>query len=84
MRFSEINFCQFIEKGRYGSKVTRYFKKLYEKDRNVPSFSVGGAKKKRNEWDIIDYRTIGGNCLEFDSRKITRHQNLQNKLYLEK
>ena len=58
-------------KGRYGSKVARYFKKLYEKDRDVPPFSVGGAKKKRKEWDVIDYQAIGGNCLEFDSRNFT-------------
>ena len=51
--------------------MARYFKKLYEKARDVPPFSVGGAKKKRNEWDVIDYQSIGGNCLEFDSRNLT-------------
>ena len=90
---SSFYFIDPITTELYGGDVAQHFKQLYKNDRNVPSFSISGAKFKRHKktWDLIDYKRVGGNCLEFKSsvfiicggRKKTEEVKSQNHAWSE-
>ena len=60
------SYFDYIE-STYGSKVHSYFRSLYRHDKNVPSYTVGGAMMSDGKWKIVDYDYSGGNCLEWKS-----------------